>query len=152
MSTVDSQATRPVPAPTELTRPHWDAANQDRLAIQRCQQCRHYHQPPVSFCTECNSEDLNFDPVSGQGTIYSYTVTHDARTPAFSAIQPYAVVWVELDEQPGLMIATNMFETPLDAIRIGARVEVYFEQLGLNYKLPQFRYPAAQTSPAADER
>jgi uncharacterized protein len=140
--TQTATARKPSPAPDELTRPYWDAAAHGRLEIQRCRGCKRYHHPPTSMCFECGSEDLGFEPVSGHGTIYTYTITHDARNPAFAAIQPYAIVWVELDEQPRLRIVANMPGTPTGDLRIGAPVEVFFEDLTPSLALPQFRLVA----------
>ena len=130
---------KPTPTPDELSRPYWLAAAEDRLEIQRCQQCGDYHHPPVAVCLNCLSEDLRYEPVSGRGVIYTYTVTHDARNPAFAALQPYAVVWVDLVEQARLRIVANMPDTPLEDVRVGADVEVYFEALDGGTKIPQFR-------------
>ena len=130
---------KPIPAGDDLSRHFWEAASEDRLEIQRCQNCRRYHQPPVGICPFCHSVDLRYEAVSGLGTIYTYTVTHDARTPAFAAVQPYAVVWVELDEQPRLRLISNMPGTPLDKVQIGSRVEVFFEEIEPGHKLPEFR-------------
>jgi uncharacterized protein len=135
----DDAAQRTVPAPDKLTAPYWEAANRGELAIQRCHKCATYQHPALGVCFNCGSEDLAYESVSGRGTIYSYTITHDARTPAFVARQPYALVWVELPEQPRLRIVANMPETALEDVRIGTSVEVYFEEIAPNVKVPQFR-------------
>ena len=130
---------KPVPVADDLTGPYWEAAKESKLAIQRCQGCSRYYHPPVAICSNCHSEDLSYQPVSGGGTLYTFTITHDARTPAFAALQPYAVVWVELDEQPGLMVMTNMPDTGLKDVRIGERVQVYFDEIASGIRIPQFR-------------
>jgi uncharacterized OB-fold protein len=130
---------RPVPAPDELTLPYWEASNRGELAIQRCGGCKTYQHPALAVCFSCGSDQLAYERVSGRGTIYSYTITYDARTPAFTARQPYALVWVELVEQPRLRILANMPETPLGDVRIGASVEAYFEELAPGVRVPQFR-------------
>jgi uncharacterized OB-fold protein len=136
---MESLPQRPVPVPDELTAPYWEAAAGGTLVIQRCAECTRYQHPPATICLRCGSNELAFEPVSGGGTIYTYTITYDARTPAFAARQPYAVVWVALDEEPGVRLLTNMPDTPLEDVRIGARVEVYFDELTADVKLPQFR-------------
>jgi uncharacterized OB-fold protein len=133
---------KPIPVPDELTRPYWDAANEGRLVIQRCGGCTRYHHPPVAICPACACEALAFEEVSGNGEIHALTVTHDARTPAFAAIQPYLIVWVALDEQPGLVLMTNILGSGPDDVRIGARVEVCFEEIAPGVHLPQFRLTA----------
>jgi uncharacterized protein len=136
--TLEERPPRPAPVPDGRSAGYWQAANEGRLEIQRCRTCRTYHHPPLTMCTECQSEDLDYEPVGGKGTIYTFTITHDARTPAFAARQPYAIVWVELDEQPRLRVLANLPDTPLEQVKIGARVKVIFEEIGSGVKIPQF--------------
>jgi uncharacterized OB-fold protein len=136
---------RPVPVPDDISQPFWQAANEGRLVIQRCTSCRRYYHPPVGTCFECLTAPLVYEPVSGRGTIYSFTITHDARQPAFEAIQPFPVVVVELEEQAELFLLTNMPGTPLDAIRIGAPVEVRFEELTEGHAIPEFQLATEQS-------
>jgi uncharacterized OB-fold protein len=44
---------------------------------------------------------------------------------------------IDLDE--GVRIMTNVVDTPLDALRIGMRVEVLFEEAGAGMAIPLFR-------------
>jgi len=130
---------KPVPIPDELTETFWESINQRRLVIQRCQNCRTYYHPPVGLCPECLSTELTYEPVSGRGTINSFTITYDARQPAFEAIQPYTVAIVELVEQKGLFMLSNVPGTPADEIRIGLAVVVDFEEIVPGRLIPQFR-------------
>ncbi|HEV7679176.1 MAG TPA: OB-fold domain-containing protein [Candidatus Dormibacteraeota bacterium] len=136
-------ALRPLPVADDLTRPYWDAAREGRLAIQRCQACGTRHHPPLPFCDICDGRDLRFETVSGRATIYTYTVVHANGMPAFAGATPYAIVEVELAEQPGLLLTCNMDTTPLEDVRIGAPVEVDFLDIGDGMVLPDFRLAAA---------
>ena len=129
---------KPVPVPGEVTKPFWDAVDGQRLVIQRCQGCKRYHHPPVELCPDCLSEDLAFEPVSGRGVVYTYTITHDARQPAFAEIQPYAVAVVELEEQPGLFMLSNIPGARTDEVKAGMLVEVEFEEIVPGRFIPQF--------------
>ncbi|HXA28437.1 MAG TPA: OB-fold domain-containing protein [Candidatus Angelobacter sp.] len=129
---------RPLPVATDLTRPYWDAAREGRLAIQRCQTCHTYLHPPLPFCDICDGRNLRYETVSGRGTIYTFTRVHANRAPAFEGATPYAIVDVELDEQPGLLVTCNMNGTPPEDIRIGARVAVTFVDIGDGMVLPDF--------------
>ncbi len=51
----------------------------------------------------------------GIGTIYSYSVTHQAS-------EPYVIAYVTLTEGPTLM--TNIIDTPHEDIAVGAEVEL----------------------------
>jgi uncharacterized OB-fold protein len=129
----------PVPVPDSLTEAYWAGAARQQLVIQRCLGCRRFHHLPTSRCSDCGSGELTFESVSGRGTIHTYAIISDARTPAFTARQPYAIVTVELDEQQSLFVVTNMPTTSLEQVAIGRRVEVYFELLAEDVWLPQFR-------------
>ena len=64
-----SKVTRPIPVPNEWTKPFWESAKNHVLALQRCQECKHFQHPPYATCVNCMSIDLKFEPVKGKGTI-----------------------------------------------------------------------------------
>jgi uncharacterized OB-fold protein len=74
--------------------------------------------------------------VSGRGTVYSYTVTHQD-VPGYEA--PFAVVIVELEEQAGLRMVSNVVDVPPDDVRIGLPVEVTFQPVAEDVWLPLFK-------------
>ena len=139
MSTHEPVPHKPTPQIDDLSRPFWDAANKRRLVLQRCQNCKRYHHPPIAVCLDCLSVDLAFEPVSGRGRISTYTITHDARHSAFQALQPYTLAIVELEEQARIFMFSNIPGTTPDKIRIGLPVEVAFEEIIPGRLIPQFR-------------
>lgn len=130
---------KPLPAPDELTRPYWEAAKQHQLVIQRCRDCGYFNHPPRTACDACQSQQLAFSPVSGKGSIYSFSVMHQQNIAGFEEQTPYLNIVVELDEQPRLFMVANLPGTERAAVQIGGRVEVYFEKLDEEMALPQFR-------------
>ena len=134
-----SKVTRPIPVPNEWTKPFWDAAKQGVLALQRCQGCGHFQHPPYATCVNCMGIDLKFEPVTGKGTIYAYTIMYHAGDRRFAAAIPYASIIVELDEAPGALLAGNLLEAPDTEAKVGRRVEVIFQPLNDDITLPQFR-------------
>ena len=139
MAKLDEPARRPLPISTELTQPFWDAARARRLVIQRCNNCGWYQHPPGTICPKCLSVDMGWAGVSGRGRVHAYTVMYEPVVAGFENLVPYAVIIVELEEQPGLLILTNLVEVPADAARIGLDVEVVFEDTERGFVLPQFR-------------
>ena len=129
---------RPILPPSEITQFFWDAAREHRLVIQRCDDCGRYIHWPQVRCPNCASERLSPSQVSGRGKVYSFCIVHHVFFPTFADIVPYSLAIVELDEQPGLRMLTNIVDCPNDALRIGMAVEVTFED-GAGYTLPQFR-------------
>jgi hypothetical protein len=130
---------KPLPAPDELSQPFWDAAKQHKLVIQCCQKCGYFNHPPRPACDACQSQQFHFEPVSGRGTIYSFTVMHQPNIAGFEDQIPYVNILVELEEQPLLLMVANLPGSERDKIRIGGRVEAYFEDVDVDVTLPQFR-------------
>jgi uncharacterized OB-fold protein len=143
MTTTTSPATqKPTPRPSELNAPFWAAAGEHRLVIQRCQACGYFNHPPMPLCDRCSSDDLKFEQVSGRGRIYSYTVMHQKTIAGFADDIPYVTAIVELEEQPLLLLLTNLPGSNGSGIPLGHPVEVQFEASGGQVTLPQFRLAA----------
>lgn len=126
---------RPLPLPDAATAFFWDGAREGRLMILRCNDCGTYLHPPRPVCRSCASSRLAPAHVSGRGTVYSFTVTHRA-VPGFTT--PFAVALVELEEQAGLRLVTNLAGVAPEDTRIGMEVEVVFEQVAGGVTLPLF--------------
>jgi uncharacterized OB-fold protein len=127
---------RPAPPVTELSQGFWDAVQNEQLAIQKCAACdllRHYPQP---LCPSCHSNEFGWQPVSGRGEIYSYTVAHRAFHPAWQQHVPYVIATIELEE--GIRMVCDLLEADPDRIAIGQRVEVAFAELPGQGRMPRF--------------
>ncbi|HEX5368714.1 MAG TPA: OB-fold domain-containing protein [Dehalococcoidia bacterium] len=133
-----TEPSRALPQVNDLTRPFWEAANQGRLAIQRCGDCGYYNHPPKPLCDRCLSDGLSFEDVSGLGKVWTYTVMHQKSVAGFEESVPYVTALVELDEQPLLLLTTNLPGIEASDVRIGTRVQVSFQRLGDGIALPQF--------------
>lgn len=134
-----SRREKPLPAADDLSQPFWEAAKQQQLVVQRCRECGYFNHPPRPACDACQSPQLHFEPVSGRGTIYSFTVMHQPNVAGFEDQIPYLNLLVELDEQPRLFMVANLPAVAEGKIQIGGRVEVYFEEVSADVTLPQFR-------------
>jgi len=117
---------RPTPIEDDISRPFWDACRQHELRVQRCEVCHNFQYFPGPICRACASTDLTWSAVSGLGTVYSFVVVHNVVTPGFPPDQPYVVAWIELPEQRGLRLLSNVVDCPLNDVRIDLRVEVAF--------------------------
>jgi uncharacterized OB-fold protein len=65
---------KPLPAITSEAKPFWDAAVQNKLLMQHCNDCGAWVWTPRPLCNECGSERVEWTPMSGRGEIYSFTV------------------------------------------------------------------------------
>jgi uncharacterized OB-fold protein len=133
------QASPPKPVLDVLTTPFWEGANQGQLLIQRCQKCGTYIHLPRPVCRNCLSFDLKSEPVSGRATLYSFTITYKAFHPFFVDKVPYVLASVELAEQAGLRLLTNLVDVDEADIRIGMDLVVDFRELEPGYAVPLFK-------------
>jgi len=124
----------PLPHPTALSQPHWDACREGVLLVQRCTQCTHYVFIPQPCCTQCQSTQLEWVASSGRGKVYSFSVVHRAPHPQFEV--PYIVAVIELEE--GWHMMSNLLECPLEKVSIDLRVRVSFKSMTPEITLPYF--------------
>ena len=128
---------KPLPRPSAVSMPFWQAAKRHELHIQRCGSCGAYVFYPREVCAECLSSNLSWVKVSGKGTVYSYTIAQAPTHPAFAEDVPYIVAIVELTEGPH--ITTNITGCKPDAVRIGMPVIATFDEVTPDMTLVKFR-------------
>ena len=138
-----------VPRPTPETQAYWDGLRQQTLTLQRCNVCQRAYFYPRPFCPQldCHSRDVTSFQASGKGKLYSFVI-NTRPMPGFEDEVPYVIAVIELVEGPRMM--TNLVEVPGDdvpsksaALRVGATVEVVYEQATEDITLPKFRLSAA---------
>jgi uncharacterized OB-fold protein len=113
---------RPRPRLTALTEPYWTSGRDGVLRIQRCDACGFYVHPPGPVCPRCHERALTFTAVSGFATVMAATVNHQPWYPGWP--DTYVVAIVELEEQRGLRLTTNLVgDMPADPISERVRVE-----------------------------
>lgn len=120
---------KPLPDITEQNRPFWDALKERRFVVPKCQSCGDYNWVPYPACRSCLSEDQEWTEVSGEATIYSYTVVH--RGPgAFQDDVPYVIALAKLVEQPRpMLVMGNLVGTPPEGVRIGQSVRIAYHDI-----------------------
>lgn len=111
--------------------PFWQAAGEGVLLIKRCKACGEAHWYPRPFCPHCGSGEVGWEPASGGGSIYSFTVTRKVGP------VPYVLAYVTLDE--GVTMLTNVVDAEMEALHIGQRVRVTFRQAEGGGAVPMFR-------------
>jgi uncharacterized protein len=141
-------ATRLAPTPDPWTEPFWQAARERRLAIQACEACGSLQHPPGLMCRHCGGSQLGYRDVSGRGELYSFTVSEQSFVPGFEDALPLAIGLVELVEQAGVRLLSNLLVDDPDRLRVGMALRVCFEPIADGYMLPQFEPPEDAESPA----
>lgn len=134
-----NSADKPVPLPDSSTQGYWNALKTSgRLSIQWCDACRRFQHFPEVACRTCGSSELAYRPVSGKGVVYSFVTTHHAAVAGFGGSVPYVIAWIELPEQTGLRVLTNIVNCDVRDVRVGMQVSLTLEKRG-GFVLPQFQ-------------
>lgn len=132
---------KPLPTITPANAPYWQAARNHELRLPRCGDCRSWVYPIAPLCQRCWSEKLNWEKLSGRGTISSWVVFQRAFHPGFADDVPYHVVEVELEE--GMRMVSNLVGVGVGRIRVGMAVEAVFDNVTSEVTLLKFRSPPA---------
>ena len=120
---------KPLPEISEVNRPFFDGLKQRKFLVPKCAACGDYNWVPYPACRTCLSEDQQWTEVSGDATVYTFTVVH--RGPgAFDAEVPYAIVLGQLTEQPRpCLVLANLVGTPVEEIRVGMPIKIAYEDI-----------------------
>jgi uncharacterized OB-fold protein len=113
----------------------WTSGADGQLRLLRCQECTAFVHPPRPVCRHCLSEKVSPEVVPGTGIVDTFTVNHQQWRPGLEV--PYVIARVAIDGAPGVYLTTNIIGCPVDAVDVGDRVRVRFEQQGEVY-LPLF--------------
>ena len=127
---------KPLPSPTEDSKPYWDACQRQELIIQKCDDCGFHRFPPSILCPRCMSMDFQRVKASGKARIFSWEVTHQVLYPAFDT--PFNVAIVELEE--GTRMHANIVGCKNEELYADMPVELFFGKVeDQDWYLPKFK-------------
>jgi uncharacterized OB-fold protein len=110
------------------SKPFYDAAAQGRFLARKCRECGEPHWYPRPYCPFCGGE-TDWVELSGDGTVYSYSISRRADP-------PYAIAYVALAE--GVSMLTNLVDCDFDALAIGQKVRLTFKPTVGGRRVPCF--------------
>ena len=128
---------KPRPAPTPVSQRFWDALREERIELQRCDDCGRWVYYPRSRCPSCLSDRLTWTAVDGLGTVYTFTVAEQPTAPPFADEVPQLLAIVELTE--GVRMSTTLVGVDPAAITIGMSVVPVFDHGDDGITLLRFR-------------
>lgn len=127
-----------IPVADALSKPFWDAINQKKLIIQKCDK-GHLQYPPKPKCPNCGSETLQWVEAKGRGHISCFIVIEDGRLDRRKPDQPYNMALITLDEDPKINFYSNLPGTPAYKVPVGAPVEIVFEEVAPGQLIHEWR-------------
>ena len=114
----------PMPEPTPVSRPFWDALREERVLIQYSPSAQAYVFYPRTLAPGTLADDLEWREISGRGTLHTFTVSGRPTAPPWADAVPQLLAVVEWDEGP--RCSTEMVEVEPGDLRVGMRVEPVF--------------------------
>jgi len=118
-------STRPIPEPTPVSRPFWDALAEERVLIQYSPSLGEYVFYPRTLAPRTLADDLEWREISGRGSLYTFTVADRPTAPPWADAVPQLLAVVEWDEGP--RVSTELVEVDPADIQVGMRVEPVFD-------------------------
>ena len=116
---------RPTLLESEEAGPFWEGTRTQTLLLPWCTECEQAFWYPRAACPRCLSPSIEWRPASGKGTVYAFSVQHNAALPEFKDLVPYVVALVDLDE--GVRMMTNIVGLDPAQVAVGQPVQVRWE-------------------------
>jgi uncharacterized OB-fold protein len=111
-----------------LVAPFFAGAARGELMVTRCVACKQFVWYPQEQCPTCGGA-LEWEPVSGRGSLFSWAVVRRAFLPAFDDKVPFVSALVAIDEDPAVRIVTYVVDAAPDDLRADQPLEVTFRPL-----------------------
>ena len=118
---------RPVPEPTPVSRPFWEALAQHRILVQYSPSLQRHVFYPRILAPGSLADDLEWREIDGAGTLYTFTVARRPTGPPWAQLVPQLLAVVQWDAGP--RISTELVGVAPGDIRIGMRVRPVFYDL-----------------------
>ena len=117
----------------EPTRGFWRAAQQERLEIPRCSECRLLSWYPLPKCHHCGQAveegEREWCVMSGRATLFSWSHVTRALFKPYASKAPYITGLVALEEDPAVRLVTLLVDCEAENLRIDMPVEAVFRPL-----------------------
>lgn len=118
---------RPLPTPIDRTQPFWDGLREGKVNIQYSPSSDKWVFYPRSHAPLTLADDLEWREISGEGTLYTYTIARRPTAPDFAGDEPQIIAVVELNEGPRL--TSTLVNVEESEISVGMRVRPVFEHV-----------------------
>ena len=117
----------PLPEPTPVSQPFWDALGEHRIRIQYSPSSGRYIFYPRTLAPGTLADDLEWRDIDGAGTLYTYTIARRPTGPPWAEHAPQLLAVVQWDVGP--RVSTELVDVDPDEIRVGMRVSPVFHDV-----------------------
>jgi len=119
-----SEFSMPIPVPTPTAQPFWDALAEHKIRIQYSPSAQRFVFYPRVLAPGTLADDLQWQEISGAGSLYTYTVAHRPVAPHFADGVAHIPAIAQWDEGP--RFATEIVNAEPEELRVGMRIRPVF--------------------------
>ena len=123
----------------QWTEPFWEACRRHELTVPQCSDCGTFRMPPTPFCPNCQSQAINWVEIEGRGIVFTFTLVTRSIIPGMEDTVPYVPAIIELPEAGNVRLISNVVDSPLSDICVGAPCSLVWHDAENDYALPLFR-------------
>jgi uncharacterized OB-fold protein len=128
------------PEASSSSQGFWDGVMVGELRAQQCAKCQRFRAPPTPVCPSCTHHGAQWQTMSGDATVFSWTRYHKVYLPTYADV-PYTVITAELTEglrMYGRLLATSG-EQSQRRPEIGERVHAVVEEWANGHRTIAFQ-------------
>lgn len=114
----------PMPEPTPVSQPFWDALAEHRILVQYSPSAGQYVFYPRTLAPGTLADDLEWREIDGAATLYTFTIARRPTGPPWVEALPQLLAVVQWDVGP--RFSTELVDVDPDDIEIGMRLEPVF--------------------------
>ena len=126
------------PAVSEIGHQFWAACADRRFTLPRCAGCGRLRWYLLPTCPRCYAVEFSWAQLSGDATLYSFTIVHRSFHPSFDDQIPYVAAFVVPVEDEAVRFVTRIVECAIDRIEVGMPVGIAFTAVQ-GVQMPFFR-------------
>ena len=119
--------------------PFWEGTCQGEIRFPKCRSCNQFHWYPCVLCPFCHSPDIEWQALTSQARLFSWTCVRRDLGPLFAIRGPHIIGLVEFDEAPDLRLVTNLVDCQPEEVYVGMPLEAVFQRVNDNVTLPLFK-------------
>ena len=124
------------PGADAARQPFWDFTKKEQLTAPKCASCGTLRMPPNTFCPVCFSRDLDWEPLPGTGTVYTFIVVRHPLNPTAANYVPFMPAAIDPDGAPGIRFISNVVNCEPEDVKVGMRVKVVWHHVNDSLTLP----------------
>jgi uncharacterized OB-fold protein len=119
--------------------PFWEGTRLGELRFPKCRNCNQFHWYPCVLCPYCHSSDIEWQAISSQPEVYSWTCVRRPIGPIYAIKGVHIIVLAEFPEVPNILLLSNLIQCQPEDVYIGMPLEIIFQNVNEKLVIPVYK-------------